>query len=297
MSKEAIPLAQKLNYDKLEFPVFFSEKLDGVPIRMIVSIDAMGIPHVVCRTRQWEYAVSCTDDALRFVQMNMHMMKPGFTYNFVAEVTHKTLKGFKDVSGVVRRQSSQPDLVFNLFDFDAAQNSEGISGKEFYKRIMVLNHWHYPENFEVIDQIKYDDVDTLRDAVENTGMADDQEGWVLRSGNAPFKPGTRHWDYQKIVKEPTIDLWIVDVEEGKGKFAGGVGRMIAMYKGERIGVGPGKQTAAERKALLKTFRYSKAYNGEPRRMACIKYKPDEGYDALRQPTFQCWRDDKTEPDA
>lgn len=283
MSKEAIALAQKLDTSKLTYPAYFSEKLDGVPVRIMVQIDHNGIPDVRCRTRQWEFAISCHEDALKFVELNCHLMRKGYTYNFVAEVTHKTFKGFKDISGVVRRQSAQEGLIFNLFDFDAAQNSEGISGLAFEKRIMVLDHWYYPENFRVIDQIRYTDQATLDDALENTPIGKDQEGWVLRSGDAPFKPGTRHWDYQKVVKEPTIDLWIVSASEGTGKFAGGVGRFEASYFGETIGIGPGKQTTAERASALR---------GQYPRMACIKYKPDDGYNALRQPTFQCWRDDK-----
>ena len=294
MSNEAIALAQKFAPEKLHYPAYISEKLDGVPVRvMILSTDYGSTVRVY--TRQWEIAVSCFEHATKLMDMNN--WTPGWTYNFVFEVTHDTLKGFKDVSGVVRRQSPQDGLVFNLFDFDAGKNAEGISGKGFETRIMVVQHFKYPPNFRMIMQMPLHDQATIEDMLNHTVMEKDQEGWCVRSGDAPFKPGTRHWDYQKIVKEPTIDLWIVGMEEGVGKFAGGVGRLIAEYKGEQIGIGPGKQTTAERNALWMAYCENVPNHGKMRRMACIKYKPDDGYEALRQPTFQCWRDDKTVPDA
>ena len=65
------------------------------------------------------------------------------------------------------------------------------------------------------------------------------------------------------------------------------------YKGTEIGIGPGRLTHAERIELW-VHSQTGMFN---KRMAQIKYKADDSYDALRQPTFQFWRDEKDEPDA
>ena len=68
---------------------------------------------------------------------------------------------------------------------------------------------------------------------------------------------------------------------------------MASYKGTEIGIGPGRLTHDERTALWVHFQTGMLH----KRMAQIKYKSDDSYDALRQPTFQFWRDDKETPDA
>jgi hypothetical protein len=69
-----------------------------------------------------------------------------------------------------------------------------------------------------------------------------------------------------------------------------IGRINCWYKGQIIGVGPGKLTHAERRELAKAPMVLTGYN----RIAKVQYKKDDSYEALRQPTFQCWRDDKDE---
>ena len=84
-----------------------------------------------------------------------------------------------------------------------------------------------------------------------------------------------------------------------------VGRLIVSYKGLTIGVGPGRLTHGERTSLwtcreayLRTEQDGHRWKELlPGRIAQIKYKADDSYDALRQPTFQHWRPEKDEPDA
>jgi len=293
VANEAIPLAKHFDITKLEFPVMLSEKLDGVPVRFVIHCGPTGLVTAKAISRQHEILRACEKDLMDFVGMNIGLFTsdPGRTWNFVFEVTHRRYTTFKDISGVVRRNEPQMDLVYNLFDADTSYDAGGISlnvlGTRLIRGASIVDRSRLVK-FNVVQQIKYETPEDLQDALDNTVMSSDQEGWIIRSMDALFKPGTRHWDYQKIVKDQTIDLWITGAVEGVGKFAGGVGKFIAQYKGKEIGIGPGKQTTAERKLALA---------GKYPRMACIKYKPDESYAALRQPTFQHWRDDKSEADA
>jgi ATP-dependent DNA ligase len=125
------------------------------------------------------------------------------------------------------------------------------------------------------------------------------EGMVIRDANGKFEPGKRTWCYQKYVPRPTIDLRVVDFEEATteaGEPKGMVGRVIVSYKGKEIGCGPGKLTHAERTILWNDFTVW-GIDCLETPIATIQYKEDASYEALREPTFQHWRDDKDTPDA
>lgn len=287
-----IPLAKGLDIDKLDFPVFFSQKLDGVPVKLTVR--QVEECHAVCSvvTRSGENAFSAANDMLDFAEKlnKLDILDIGPEYVFVFETTHKDYTLFKDISGVVRRKEPQQGLVYNLFDFWRSDKPEAnFSNRTVEGQNLVIEAELY-DKFKVVRQTPMSR-DHLIAALDEP-MAADQEGWIVRSWNALFKPGARHWDYQKVVKEPMIDLRIIGFTEGKGKNSGAVGSLIAEYKGRTTEVGAGKLSYAERKELWDT-------HGSDRlcRIAQIKYKPDEGYEKLRQPTFQCWRDDKDTPDA
>lgn len=304
MAGEAIALAKGYEPSKLKFPAFLSEKLDGVPVKFTIRKEAshgwMDSLKVEVHSRQHEHMPSCQEYANRFAQLNEAMFTEGFTYVFVWEVTHETLVEFKDVSGVVRRQEYQPWLIFNLFDFDCwGQDKDGASGKPWEERMKCVGKFWFFPYMRIIPQMMFMLQSALEEYIENTPIGPKQEGWVVRSWDAPWKPGTRHWDYQKVVKDPVIDLWIVGMEEGKGKNANAAGKLIAEYKGKLIGIGPGKLSYADRQALWSAGYVSQGnvrwFAGK--KMAAIKHKRDDSYTALRQPTFQHWRTDKDTPDA
>jgi ATP-dependent DNA ligase len=135
----------------------------------------------------------------------------------------------------------------------------------------------------------------------------DAEGSVLHSWYKVFQPGKRCWGTQRMKPVPTIDLMVVGFEEAHsadGAPLGMVGRINAelttlvpttmgmQNKAEVIGVGPGALNHTERKNL---WRMWKKGQFTPR-IAEIRYMRDESYDALRQPTFKQWRDDKAYPE-
>jgi ATP-dependent DNA ligase len=135
----------------------------------------------------------------------------------------------------------------------------------------------------------------------------DAEGNVLHSWYKVFQPGKRCWGTQRMKPVPTIDLMIVGFEEAHsadGNPLGMVGRVLAEYNTmgfdaegavhnyQIIGVGPGALNHTERKNLWRMYKQGKFAP----RIAEIRYMRDDSYDALRQPTFKQWRDDKVNPD-
>ena len=296
-----IPLAKPYTPSKLQFPVYVSTKYDGVPVRIDISYQpGLGWSHSI-RSRQSEPVYSVQKLVAQFVHQYateadiLGLPRP---VTFVGEVIQRGnwFAPFKDTSGIVRRQYDQSDLLeIKLFD---AWYEDGerrvISFRERVDLITKVAHfklhpWVTSADFHILHT--QDQLDSWWTSYERAFPK--SEGIVIRNSQDEWNPGKRSWGYQKGVREPTIDLRIVQFEEGAGKNANAVGRIWADYKGTTIGVGPGKLSYDERRELWTKHRDS--FLGGP--IATIKYKSDPSYAALRQPTFQHWRTDKTEPDA
>lgn len=299
-----VPLAKAFDPTKFKGRVLMSEKLDGVPVRFDFSFNGPLAPvsrqnkpvtsldHIHAElSRQWERISkeSRTIGALNAV--------------VVGEVTHTVFNDFKDISGAVRANSVDERLRLNVFDGYLNDPEDG-----YFTRIIDLSRWLgtdptalvrvVPQRLCPADANIEQEAKTLLSDITNV-FRRNPEGLILRDATAPFKPGTRHWDYQKYVIDPTIELRLHSVVEGKGSHAGSVGRMNFWYKDEIIGVGPGKLTHAERRIMWQSWSNSPfaAYSKGSGPIATIQYKRDDSYDALRQPTFQHWRHDKDTADA
>ena len=289
-----IPLAKGFSEKHLKFPVFLSHKIDGVPVRIDIGADGN---HTV-RTRQGKDVPSVRKLVQEFVDEVLgYADLPGTLIGEVYQ-SGNPYADFKDTSGIVRRQDDQSHrLALGLFEmFTPALQEVGFERR--YEAMLELNDLH--SRVYVLPQQR---VETLRQLERHfkdfCNRFPKAEGMVARNWDDPFMPGKRSWGYQKLLREPTIDLWIVGCEEAvskDGEPLGMAGRLIASYKGKHIGVGPGRLTHDERTEMWDAWVVG-GKDGGMCRMAQIKYKADDSYDALRQPTFQFWRDEKETPDA
>lgn len=308
MSNETIPLAKPFNEKKLKFPVYFSEKFDGVPIKLTVNVPAW--PEKVTYTavtRQGEAMLSCKTILDDFVQrVFVDELQTTGKHVFVGEVlqSEDVRAPFKDTSGMVRRQEDQGwKLVVGIFDYWLEDGNRKLVLDAFmpfdvrlgYMQIMLKAYWRSTAPLKggvrKIPHSVAQSVEELTALFE--ALPPDAEGGIARNHDDASIAGKRSWGYQKMLNEPTADLLIIGCEEAtsaSGEPLGMAGRLLANYKGEKIGIGPGKLTHPERKLLWEYFQ--KPLSGP--RMAQIKYKRDTSYKALRQPTFQHWRDDKKE---
>lgn len=295
-----IPLAKGFSEKHLKFPVFLSHKIDGVPVR--IDIDADG-NHTI-RTRQGKDVPSVRQLVQEFADEFRGNAGLGYfdvPCTLIGEVHQHgdPYADFKDTSGIVRRQDDQSHrLAIGLFEmFTPALQEVGFERR--YEAMLELNDLHGRVN--VLWQQRVETLSQLEHHFEDfCNQFPKAEGMVARNWNDPFLPGKRSWGYQKLLREPTIDLRIIRVEEAvdqHGNPKGMAGRLVASYKGTEIGVGPGRLTHDERRELWEGWTRTRLTLHWPNRVAQIKYKADDSYDALRQPTFQFWRDDKETPDA
>lgn len=297
-----IQLAKPYTPNKLGDKVYMSEKLDGVPVRMdfrLVS-STNDVLQEGMWTRQGEYPVSCEMLRRRVREKLVAYfearggIKFDATLTFVGEVTHEDYTDFKDVSGVVRKQSVQTGLIFNAFDFaDSRYPDMPFANREYVPKLMLTNEKYV----RVIPQysVHKKNIEAYAESVQRPNM----EGLVIRDADDKWAPGKRTWGYQKYVPDPTIDIRLCSVQEAMsedGRALGMAGRLNFWYNGEQIGVGPGRLSHEERRALWQEMQHMLYVDGAGP-MACIKYKRDDSYAALRQPTFQHWRHDKDIADA
>jgi len=291
-----IQLAKGYDPKKLVFPVMVSEKLDGVPTLMNFATQHNGETGWACRSRQNKPQPSIHNQVSVLAWAIGDSMNRRVDISIVAEVTH-TERGmpFKDVSGHVRRQEQNDDLVLNIFDAVIHDYNEdrGFGGR-IANISGIMRGMGKSPGWRVIPQLMLDtqeELDAALAAMVASREGFTPEGAVVRSCDELWQPGKRTWGYQKNVLDPTTEVWVTGYEEAlsqNGERLGMVGRINAIWQGKEIGVGPGKLTHAERRDLW-TMGWAPAW-------ATVKYKRDDSYNALRQPTFQHWRPDHEEPE-
>lgn len=297
MSDETIELLKSYDWKKLDGPASFQEKLDGVPVR----ITRTGNKSIPC-TRQGE-AVTSIDHIIPYAHAIL-----GEGGSIVGELYIPGV-AFKDISGRVRKDKPDKELRLYIFDADI-RNMPTISYEtRRYDVVNLLNKLSEHLGVARADMpiqlipghVVYTQADVDESFAQLMALKPDAEGAVLHSMAKPFQPGKRCWGTQRLKPVPTIDVRVVGFEEAvsakTGEGIGMVGRInvefTRLHNGTprmaHVGVGPGTLTHPERKAIWANPR---KYTGK---IAEVKYMRDDTYEALRQPTFFRWRDDKTVP--
>lgn len=297
MANESIELYKPYTPKKLVFPVAAQQKLDGVPVRF-KNIGG----HIVPLSRQNEVYKSLG----RFTEhVRPILLESGSS--FTGELWIPGVP-FKELSGIVRRhETATASLRCFVFDFDllpvggypwATRHKHFTRALAAYLGAAGMGAGDCPIALmpSIICHNELD-VERAKDVVFQANP--NAEGLVLHSISKTYQPGKRVWTTQKLKPEPTIDLRIVRVLEAESKDGEPLamaGRLEAEFTGAdgnttEIGIGPGSLTHAERRALWLERDYIRSVG----RIAEIKYMRDDSYDALRQPTFVRWRDDKANP--
>ena len=321
--KDLIPLAKGYNPDKLSDDVIVMEKFDGVPLWF--TKDRGG--NIIGQTRKGKLVTSSVDHIVEELK--------DFLYEGQTVVMEVFVKGqpLKISSGHVRRDKPCLELQGVIWDmWDDALNKRDT---DFLTRISNLYRdfnqvsivdedsrayfvYDGEDLFNHLSVVSYvlskkEDIEHAFGCIRDTSTTDPElfEGYIVRDSTSKSLAGTRHWDYQKVVFEPTMDLFIVGFEEAIDKHNQPTGRTGALLvnwgqDGSTCGVGSGKLTFPEREELFNVPKTK--HTGLPKRpnavwyridpeylrVAQIKYKKDPHYDGIRQGTFQCWRDDKNE---
>lgn len=300
-----IPLAKPFNQKALEKmggPYGVSQKHDGVPVKITIDVDDSGIvTRLSVQSRQAKPLASCNVHST-ILKMGIeqcahsNLKWPEGRYTLVSEIVHPSITDFKDLSGIVRSEQHEEhkNLHFQVFDFHHNKGPINYDTRMFAAGMLFARPTMY-QRFKLVETSWYDDVEAAIAHAEQIATTEGVEGAIIRSGSDRFEPNKRSWGYQKYLIDPTVDLRVHSFEEATsecGEPLGMVGRINCYYNNNIIGVGPGKLTHVQRTLLWELHKDSIIRSTT---IAEVKYKEDPSYTALRQPTFQRWREDKSEP--
>lgn len=287
MANETIMLAKTYKKQK-PWPAVVTEKLDGVAIDLYVPSDHDG--GILARTRQDEPYFS-VEHIQRWLK---DKLKPGD--HLICEL-YIPGKPFKEISGMSRRENAEPELIAFIYDFYNEQRTD----TPYVERMKIMAqqvacHCRLDTPVQIIGGTYCETEDDFKKFMENfVANRPTAEGVVIRKlegDGTEYKPAWRSPGMLKHKVTETADLKVVGFEEAtseEGEPKGMVGRIMLEYKGQVIGAGPGKLTHPER---IDVFNNPNKYIGK---IAEIAYMPDPSYDALREPRFWRWRDDKDTP--
>ncbi len=294
-----IMLATNFDIDKTTFPVYVSEKMDGVPVKIFWT--SKGWKAV---TRQGKPVMSIDHILEQFGNTDLYQCA------FVGELV-KPNATFEETSGLVRQTDCSPELELMLYDYFRCDELGNCTDNwEFERRLNALvevrqEFFYLSTSVKLMLQYACESPADLEGVMKNVKTWANNagrtgslfEGWVIRSMDGPdsvYKQGKRSRGLQRIVPEPTVDLKVVDVVEAidiKTKQPKGMVGSLECVDGAGIHyfVGAGKMPHDQRRLLFE----------DPAPIigciATVKYKPST-YLKLRQPTFQRFHPYKSEPD-
>jgi DNA ligase-1 len=141
-------------------------------------------------------------------------------------------KSFQEGSGLIRNSSDTPDAQFHIFDIPSLK-------VPFMERLIAIQDIKYSTNSWIqsvhhMDCANEDVLMNFYDSCRSIGY----EGAVVKPLDYQYK-GTRSYDWMKLKPTETVDLKVIDLFEGKGKYKGQMGGAIVNYKGKLNKVGSG----------------------------------------------------------
>jgi DNA ligase 1 len=192
----------------------------------------------------------------------------------------------KTVSEVRKKDVQATDAEFHIFDLlPKSVFAEGAPAKRPYsdRRNLV-------EGF-VVSSVKggpikaiprylvnsIEEIHTLYEAVRARGL----EGLIVKDPEALYVCKRSH-AWMKIKAEETVDVRIVDVESGTGKYDGLIGALVVDFNGVRVNVGSGLSD----KMRGEDFGLFRG------RLIEVEYHEVTPDGSLRHPRFKRFRDDK-----
>lgn len=305
-----VMLAKNMEEGKLRFPLFLSEKIDGIAYTIFKLGGKMF--HVSRQNKPLQSIQHVVNEAERYLSNGDRLV--GELY--IPEMD------FKDSGGIIRRHRPDERIRFGVYDCIFGHDKHMPFSERYAKSQMKFADRAYLHSLrqELTPQVRakeYDvneypviawlgqyevltpsDLPPIKQMLQDTTIQPTFEGWMYRSAEHLFVSGKRSWGMARETMQGSIDLRVVSVEEAiskTGEPLGRVGRINVHYPHkqgrnykDQIGVGPGKLTHL--KAAIMWNNREQWIAGRP--IIEIKFKIDPSYAALRQPTYQAWRRDK-----
>jgi DNA ligase-1 len=206
-------------------------------------------------------------------------------------------EAYKKAMKITRSDGDKHGLKMKVFDI--LTYDEWINQKcehTYDQRRMLLNNLGYcyrSSYFELLPELyRGTDTSKILELLEEA-IANSEEGVMINICDAMYEFG-RTWNLMKVKKMNTLDLQVVDYEEGSGRLAGTLGAIHVRYKdGNIVKVGSGFSDELRRQI----WTHEVMIVGK---IVEIQYFEEttnaDGGISLRFPVFKDFRPDKLTPD-
>lgn len=149
---------------------------------------------------------------------------------------------FRLTQKVVRKDGEKDSIEFHMFDLlPIDEFKAGKSAKTYKKRMSDLHEKLDLSQTELIKKVDIlywgNDKNSIYDIL-NKVVTEGKEG-VMVSNSEGYYVTKRSDNLLKVKKMHTVDLEVIDVQEGTGKNKGKLGALVVGYKGFACGVGSG----------------------------------------------------------
>ena len=282
-----VMLANKFKGD-LKEEAYITLKLDGIRCSALIG------EQITFLTRQGKEIEGLNQIAQALSEMNLK------GYMIDGELLRINRDGlssdenFKETTSIVNSKSdNKTGLEFVIFDMVSLNDYRKQENNETYEvRQARLNEMIIPNDYIrlVPSYGKTNDVNRVYEIL-NEVTSQDEEGLMLNLVSGVYRFGKRSSELLKVKAMHTCDLKCIDVQEGEGKYANTLGRILCLYKGHILKVGSGfsdeqREYYWKHKDKIKMHIVEVQYFEESNN--------EQGGLSLRFPVFKRIRDDKNE---
>ena len=266
-------LAQKFDPGRVRFPVAVQPKLDGV--RVLADVDTIvGRVRFFSRTGKeftnFEHLIAPCLNAGRQLNASRLMLD--------GEIVSGSF--LNTVSEVRRKDEQAEDAILYVFDIVSSY----FSPMPYKARRHILKRIeHFNSSVIVLEQAivnSHDEILSYYRKCRDLGL----EGAIVKDIDAPYE-AKRSYGWMKIKDQQSVDVAIVDIEEGTGKYEGMLGALVVDVDGVRVNVGTGLSDD-QRREFMQAHQDGELVG----RLIEVEYHEKLESGSLRHPRFKGFRD-------
>lgn len=225
--------------------VTIEPKLDGVRCVIFVKPDKKNADTwIVSFYSRNGRALTMFDHLLKEVGIFVHALikhDDGFAAGAFLDGEMVSITGdFADISGAIHRKNYTEEAArFVCFHaMPLACWKAGVDSRSQTRRRETINSVIARKDFELIWMLETRDVKSDDDVWQafKEFRADGCEGAMIKKSLEPWE-AKRSFRWMKVKAELTVDVRVIDIQEGKGKYEGMLGFLVFKHKGVEVTCG------------------------------------------------------------
>ena len=300
-----VSLAHKFSEhsDKVSYPAAVEVKLDGTRILAEVRFDEDGKalpPTYRSREGLEQFTLSNLNGLLELMaeeaaDVEPHLIAEGILFD--GEVTVGSFRNTQ--SELKKKDHTVENPTYTLFWMQSLEKfvkgetvPDTYSQRRMKMRKLIGNKFKRASggSVELVNSLMVTTEGEIHHIYGNA-RAQGLEGVIVKNIHTPYEY-KRNTGWLKIKDKQTLDLYVVDVEEGEAgtRLENNCGAIVVDYKGTRVSVGSGLSDDMRQAIWDDPDKYIDS-------VAEISFHELTETGSLRHPVFECFRDDKKESDS